>query len=174
MAALATIRNIEDVRREKGMNTKPMTVKRYWKANGYERYIINQKIKSIKKEMHMLRAILILGIVYAVAITLLNKIMFLSGGLQIALSIGMTIIYNRCADSQWNKFVSRLRSLYISNPLYDIDKTGKEVRIKDSIPDFSNFVTNTAPISSVLYYVLFGYIALYCLVNVVSGIQKIF
>lgn len=167
--ALASIKNISDIRKEKKMKNVPMTAKKYWKINSNERRIVNQKIIAVKKEILGFRAILVLGIVYSIVITLFN-IMLIPRFMQVIGALGLTIIYSICAISQKKKLKSKLYSLYISNPLYDIDKSGKEVRFKDTISKFNIFINDTLPIGMVLYYIIFGYILVSCTITVLNGI----
>lgn len=168
--AAASIKNISDVRKEKEMKEKvPMTAKRYWRINSCERRIVNQKIRAVKKEIMGFRAILVLGIVYGIVITLLHT-MLIPGVIQVIGALALTVIYSVCAPSQKKKLKSKLYSLYISNPLYDIDKSGKEIRLKDTISKFNTFVNDTIPIGILLYYIIFGYILVECTITVLNGI----
>ena len=87
-----------------------MTAKKYWKINSHERRIVNQKIIAVKKEILGFRAILVLGIVYSIVITLFN-IMLIPRFMQVIGALGLTIIYSICALSQKKKLKSKLYSL---------------------------------------------------------------
>lgn len=167
--SLASIKNISDIRKEKKMKNVPMTAKKYWKINSRERRIVNQKIRAVKKEILGFRAILILGIVYCIVITLLHT-MLIPGVIQVIGALALTVIYSICAPSQKKKLKSKLYSLYISNPLYDIDKSGNEIRFKDTISKFNTFVNDTIPIGILLYYIIFGYILVLCTITILNGI----
>lgn len=146
-----------------------MTAKKYWKINSRERRIVNQKIIAVKKEILGFRAILVLGIVYSIVITLFN-IMLIPRFMQVIGALALTVIYSICAPSQKKKLKSKLYSLYISNPLYDIDKSGNEIRFKDTISKFNTFVNDTIPIGILLYYIIFGYILVLCTITILNGI----
>lgn len=167
--SLASIKNISDIRKEKKMKNVSMTAKKYWKINSRERRIVNQKIRAVKKEILGFRAILILGIVYCIVITLLHT-MLIPGVIQVIGALALTVIYSICAPSQKKKLKSKLYSLYISNPLYDIDKSGNEIRFKDTISKFNTFVNDTIPIGILLYYIIFGYILVLCTITILNGI----
>lgn len=167
--ALASVKNISDIRKEKKMKNVPMTAKKYWKINSRERRIVNQKIIAVKKEILGFRAILVLGIVYSIVITLFN-IMLIPRFMQVIGALALTVIYSICAPSQKKKLKSKLYSLYISNPLYDIDKSGNEIRFKDTISKFNTFVNDTIPIGILLYYIIFGYILVLCTITILNGI----